>query len=394
MEFYRIKRLPPYVFEEVNILKAQARARGEDVIDMGMGNPDMPTPSHIVDKLVETVKKPRTNRYSASRGIAGLRRALAAYYERRFGVFLDHEREVIVTIGSKEGFANMAQAISTPGDVFLVPDPSYPLHTFGFIISEASIRHVPVGGGAGKDFLSSIAQIAQKCTPSPRAVIVNFPSNPTAQTVTLDFYKELLAIAERYDMYILSDLAYAEIYFTEEPPPSVLELSGARKRVVEFTSMSKTYAMPGWRIGFAVGCERLVAALGRIKSYVDYGAFTPIQVAAATALNGSQACVEEIRDTYRRRRDVLVESMGQAGWEIPAPPATMFAWAPLPPALAHMGSLEFAKLLLREAHLAVSPGIGFGKGGEGFVRMSLVENQQRIRQAARNVRRVLLGREG
>jgi alanine-synthesizing transaminase len=387
-EFHRISRLPPYVFEQVNKLKAEARARGEDIIDFGMGNPDMPTPAHIVEKLIETARDPRSNRYSASRGIKGLRRAMAAYYQRRFGVELDSDTEVIATLGSKEGFANIAQAITAPGDVVLVPNPAYPIHAFGFILAGAAIRHVPAP--SPEELLSRAADAARDSQPSPLAIVVNYPSNPTAQTAGLDFYKEVVALAKKHGIWVLSDCAYADTYFDDSnPPPSILQVEGAKDVAIEFQSLSKTYAMPGWRMGFAAGNRTLIAALGRIKSYLDYGAYTPIQVAATAALNGPQDCVDEIRAIYRSRRDVLVESMARAGWDIPSPPATMFAWAPIPESFRHAGSMEFAKRLLVEAKVAVSPGIGFGEYGEGYVRIALVENEQRIRQAARNVRRFL-----
>ena len=320
--------MPPYVFAEVNRLKAAARARGADIIDLGMGNPDMPTPQHIVDKLVETITKPRTHRYSASKGIPGLRRAQAAYYERRFGVKLDPDTEVVATLGSKEGFANMAMAITAPGDVVLVPNPTYPIHTFGFIIAGAAIRHLPAS--SGDDFLRAIEHAVKHSIPKPVAVVVSFPSNPTAMVAGLDFYKEVVALAKKLGIFILSDIAYAELYYDGQPPPSILQVPGAKDITVEFTSLSKTYNMPGWRMGFAVGNERLIGALGRVKSYLDYGAFTPIQVAAAAALNGPQDCVAEIRAMYHARRDILVDSFTRAGFPIPAPPATMFAWAPVP----------------------------------------------------------------
>jgi alanine-synthesizing transaminase len=385
-EFHRIRRLPPYVFEEVNRLKAEARGRGEDIIDFGMGNPDMPTPKHIVDKLVEAARDPRTNRYSASRGIKGLRRAMAAYYKQRFGVTLDPDSEVIAALGSKEGFANLAQAITAPGDVVLVPNPAYPIHAYGFIMAGAAIRHVP--STSPEEYLSRIGTAVRHSVPSPSALVVNYPSNPTAQTVGLDFYKEIIAFARKHEIWVLSDLAYADIYF-EEPPPSILQIDGARDIAIEFQSLSKTYAMPGWRMGFAAGNKKLIAALARIKSYLDYGAYTPVQVAAAAALGGPQDCVAEIRAIYRSRRDVLVESMGRAGWNIPAPPASMFAWAPIPEEFRAMGSLEFSKRLLVDAKVAVSPGLGFGEYGEGYVRIALVENEHRIRQAARNVKKFL-----
>jgi alanine-synthesizing transaminase len=387
-QFHRINRLPPYVFEEVNRLKAEARGRGEDIIDFGMGNPDMPTPPHIVDKLVETARDPRANRYSASRGIKGLRRAMAAYYLRRFGVEVNPDSEVIVTLGSKEGFANLAQAITSPGDVVLVPNPAYPIHAYGFIMAGAAIRHVPAN--TPEEFLSRAAIAVRHSSPSPLAIVVNYPSNPTAQMVDLDFYKEVVAFAKQNEIWVLSDLAYADTYFDEtRPPPSILQIEGAKDVAIEFQSLSKTYAMPGWRMGFAAGNKTLIAALTRIKSYLDYGAYTPIQVAATAALNGPQDCVKQIRAVYKSRRDVLVDSMARAGWNIPNPPATMFAWAPIPEAFRDLGSMEFAKQLLVQAQVAVSPGFGFGEYGEGYVRIALVENEQRIRQAARNVKRFL-----
>ncbi len=386
-EFHRIKRLPPYVFNEVNSMKAKARAAGEDIIDFGMGNPDSPTPPHIVEKLTETVTDPRTHRYSASCGIPGLRRANAAYYARRFGVEVDPESETIVTLGSKEGLANLASAITSPGDVILVPNPSYPIHQFGFIIAGSSVRNIPVA--TDEVFFEALERAVIHSVPKPTAVVLNYPNNPTAITTDLEFYGRVVDFCRRHGIYILSDVAYAELYFDGNPPPSILQVPGAREIAVEFSSMSKTYSMPGWRVGFATGNKRLIAALARIKSYLDYGAFTPIQVAATAALNGPQECVGEIRALYKHRRDVLVESMAGAGWDIPSPPATMFAWAPIPPALEHLGSVEFSKLLLGEAKVAVSPGIAFGERGDGFVRVSLVENPQRIRQAARNVKAFL-----
>jgi alanine-synthesizing transaminase len=386
-EFYRIKRLPPYIFEEVNRLKAQARANGEDIIDFGMGNPDMPTPQHIIDKLIEVARDPRSNRYSASRGIRGLRKAMAAYYKRRFDVALNPDTEVIATLGSKEGFANLAQAITAPGDVVLVPNPAYPIHAFGFILAGAAIRHVPAT--SPEEYLSRIGNAVRHSVPSPVALVVNYPSNPTAQVVDLDFYREVVAFAKKHEIWVLSDLAYADVYFGDTPPPSILQIEGAKEVAIEFQSLSKTYAMPGWRMGFAAGNSHLIGALGRIKSYLDYGAYTPIQVAASAALNGPQEVADEIRATYRARRDVLVESMRRAGWDIPSPPASMFAWAPLPEKYKAMGSLEFSKRLLTHAKVAVSPGIGFGEYGEGYVRLALVENEHRIRQAARNVKKFL-----
>ena len=385
-QFHRIRRLPPYVFSEVNAMKASARAAGHDIIDFGMGNPDQPTPQAVVDKLVEAVANPKTHRYSTSRGIPGLRRAQAAYYQRRFGVKLDPETEIIATLGSKEGLANLAQAITAPGDVILAPNPSYPIHAYGFIIAGASIRHVPMTPET--DLLRELAHAVQHSVPSPTAMVLNFPSNPTALTVDLDFYKEVVAFARKHEIFILSDLAYAEIYF-DNPPPSILQIEGARDVAVEFTSLSKTYNMPGWRMGFAAGNATLIAALARIKSYLDYGAFTPIQVAATEALNGDQACVEATRTRYRERRDVLVQGLAAAGWQVPSPPATMFVWAPVPDRFHNLGSLEFSKLLLTEAEVAVAPGIGFGEYGEGYVRLGLVENCHRIRQAVRNIKAFL-----
>ena len=386
--FHKTRRLPPYVFEEVNRIKAAARAQGADIIDLGMGNPDLPTPQHIIDKMMETAGKPRTNRYSASRGIPGLRRAQAAYYARRFAVKLDPDTQVVATLGSKEGFANMAQAITAPGDVVLVPNPSYPIHAFGFLMAGGSIRHVPAE--PGPEFFHALERAVHHSIPKPIAVILCYPSNPTAATAELDFYRDVVDFARRHDIFVLSDLAYAEVYFDEtDPPPSVLQVPGAMDVAVEFTSMSKTFSMPGWRMGFAVGNERLIAALARVKSYLDYGAFTPIQVAAAAALNGPEECIGDMRAVYGRRRDALVESFGRAGWQIPAPPATMFAWAPVPERFATMGSLGFSKLLVEKAEVAVAAGVGFGEHGDGFVRIALVENEQRIRQAARNIRRFL-----
>ena len=386
-EFYRIRRLPPYVFEQVNRAKAAARNAGADIIDLGMGNPDLPTPSHVVEKLKETIGKPRTDRYSSSRGIAGLRRAQAAYYARRFGVKLNPETEIVATLGSKEGFANVAQAITAPGDVVVVPNPSYPIHAFGFLMAGGVIRAVQ--SEPTPEFFALLERAITRSIPKPIAVVVCYPSNPTAAVADLDFYKELILFAKKHGVFVLSDLAYGEVYFDNHPPPSVLQVPGAMEVAVEFTSMSKTYSMPGWRIGFAVGNERIIAALARVKSYLDYGAFTPIQVAATAALNGPDDCIREMREIYKRRRDVLVESFGRAGWEIPPPRASMFAWAPIPEPFHTVGSVEFSTLLVEKAEVAVSPGVGFGEHGEGYVRIALVENEQRIRQAARNIRRFL-----
>ncbi len=387
-EFHKIRRLPPYVFEQVNRLKARARADGADIIDLGMGNPDLPTPQHILDKLVETVAKPRTNRYSASRGIPGLRRAQAAYYSRRFGVKVDPETQVVATIGSKEGFANMAQAITAPGDVVLVPNPSYPIHGFGFLMVGGAIRHVPAE--PGPEFFHALERAVHHSVPKPIAVVLCYPANPTAYVADLEFFRDAVRFARQHDIFLLSDLAYAEVYFDDDnPPPSVLQVPDAMDVTVEFTSMSKTFSMAGLRMGFAVGNERLISALARVKSYLDYGAYTPIQVAAAAALTGPEDCIVEMRDTYRKRRDILVESFSRAGWDIPAPSASMFAWAPVPEKFRALGSLHFSKLLIEKADLAVAPGLGFGEHGDDFVRIALVENEQRIRQAARNVARFL-----
>ena len=387
-EFHKIRRLPPYVFEQVNRLKATARAGGADIIDLGMGNPDLPTPQHILDKLVETVGKPRTNRYSASRGIPGLRRAQAAYYGRRFGVRIDPEREVVATLGSKEGFANMAQAITAPGDVVLVPNPSYPIHAFGFLMAGGAIRHVPAD--PGPEFFHALERAVHHSIPKPIAIILCYPANPTACVADLEFYRDVISFARRNEVFVLSDLAYAEVYFDDrDPPPSVLQVPGALDVTVEFTSMSKTFSMAGLRIGFAVGNQRLIAALSRVKSYLDYGAYTPVQVAAAAALNGPDDCIREMRAIYGKRRDAMVECFARVGWPIPAPSASMFAWAPIPERFRELGSLEFSKLLIEKADVAVAPGIGFGEHGDGHVRIALVENEQRIRQAARNIGRFL-----
>jgi len=385
-DFHKIRRLPPYVFEQVNRTKAALRAEGADIIDLGMGNPDLPTPKHIVDKLCETARRPDVNGYSASRGIPGLRRALTDYYKRRFDVKLDKDREVIVTLGSKEGFANLAQAISAPGDVILAPDPSYPLHHFGFIIAGASIRGVPAQ--TPEQYLSNLGKAVHYSVPPPTAMVLCYPSNPTAAVCDLDFYKDAIKFAKKHELWVLSDLAYNEIYF-DEPTPSILQVDGAKDIAVEFTTMSKTYSMAGWRMGFVAGNEKLIAALARVKSYLDYGAYTPIQVAAVAALDGPQDCVDETRAIYKSRRDVLVESFTRAGWPVPSPAASMFAWAPIPEQLKHLGSLEFALQLINEAHVAVAPGAGFGEHGDGHVRIALVENEQRIRQAARNIRKFL-----
>ena len=386
-DFYRIRRLPPYVFAEVNAMKAAARARGEDIIDLGMGNPDGAPPQHVIDKLAEVARDPRAHRYSASKGIVGLRRAQAAYYARRFGVDLDPDSEVIVTLGSKEGLANLAQAITAPGDVVLAPNPSYPIHQFGFIIAGAAIRSIPAA--PGPEFFTRLDLAMRYTVPKPTVLVIGYPSNPTAYIADLPFYEQVVAFAREHKLWVISDLAYAEIYFGDAPTPSILQVPDAREVAVEFTSMSKTYSMAGWRIGFAVGNRTLINALARVKSYLDYGAFTPVQAAATAALNGPQDIVDFNRNLYKARRDCLVESFGRAGWAIPPPQASMFAWAPIPEQFRAIGALEFSKRLLAEAQVAVSPGVGFGDEGEGYVRIALVENEQRIRQAARGIKRFL-----
>ena len=386
-EFYRMKRLPPYVIAEVNAMRAAARAGGEDIIDLGMGNPDLPPPQHVIDKLCEVAMKPDAHGYSASRGIPGLRKAQANYYARRFGVEVDPESEVVVTMGSKEGLASLATAITAPGDVVLAPNPSYPIHTFGFIIAGATIRSVPTT--PDEHYWEALDRAMKFTVPRPSVLVVNYPSNPTSETVDLAFYERLVAWARENRVWVISDLAYSELYYDGKPTASILQVKDAKDVAVEFTSLSKTYSMAGWRIGFAVGNQKLIAAMTRVKSYLDYGAFTPIQAAACAALNGPQDIVEKNRILYHHRRDVLVESFARAGWDLPAPPASMFAWAPLPPAVAHLGSLEFSKQLLTHAGVAVAPGVGYGEDGEGFVRIALVENEQRIRQAARNVKKYL-----
>ncbi|HRF10010.1 MAG TPA: LL-diaminopimelate aminotransferase [Xanthobacteraceae bacterium] len=386
-DFYRIKRLPPYVFESVNRVKAAARNAGADIIDLGMGNPDLPTPAHVIEKMKETLGKPRTDRYSSSKGIPGLRRAQAAYYARRFGVKLNPDTQIVATLGSKEGFANVAQAITEPGDVVLVPNPSYPIHAFGFLMAGGSIRSIP--SEPGPEFFHALERAVVHSIPKPIAVVLSYPSNPTAMVADLEFYRDVVAFAKKHEILVLSDLAYAEVYFDDNPPPSVLQVPGAMDVTVEFTSMSKTFSMAGWRMGFAVGNERVIAALTRVKSYLDYGAFTPVQVAATAALNGPEDCINEMRQTYKVRRDAMVDSFARAGWDIPSPRASMFAWAPIPERFRPLGSVKFAELLVEKASVAVAPGIGFGEHGDDYVRLAVVENEQRIRQAARNVRKFL-----
>lgn len=388
-DFLRIKRLPPYVFAEVTRLKLAARQDGKDIIDFGMGNPDSASPTHVVKKLVETISDPKTHRYSVSRGIHGLRKAQAAYYQQRFNVSLDPDTEIVATLGSKEGLVNLAQAITSPGDLVMVPNPCYPIHSFGFMLAGASIRHLPID--FEPDFtvrlIEQIKRAIKHSVPKPTLLVISFPSNPTAQMVGLDFYEEIVNICKYYQIYLLSDLAYAEIYFDDlARPASVLQVAGAKDVAIEFTTLSKTYSMPGWRVGFGVGNKVLVGALTKIKSYVDYGGFTPVQVAAAAALTGPQGYVDEMRALYKDRRDVLIQGMTAAGWDVPTPQASMFAWCPIPKPFRHLGSLEFSKLLLKHAEIAVAPGIGFGEYGDGHVRIALVENSKRIRQAMRNVK--------
>ena len=383
-EFPRIKRLPPYVFNIVNELKAKARARGEDIVDFGMGNPDQPTPKHIVDKLTEAAQRGDTHRYSVSKGIPRLRKAICGWYKKRYDVELDFESEAIVTIGSKEGLAHLALATVGPGDAVLVPNPSYPIHPYGFVIAGADIRHVPLVPGG--DFFAELEKAIKDSWPKPKMLVLNFPGNPTTQCVELDFFEKVVAIAKEHKIWVIHDLAYADIVFDGYKAPSIMQVPGAKDVAVEFFTLSKSYNMPGWRVGFMVGNPTLVAALARMKSYLDYGMFTPIQVAAITALEGPQECVAEIRDMYQRRRDVLCNGLNAVGWPVEPPKATMFVWAPIPEQYRHMGSLEFCKKLLRDAKVAVSPGIGFGEYGDDHVRFGLIENEHRTRQAIRGIR--------
>ena len=383
-EFSRIKRLPPYVFNIVNELKAAARARGEDIIDFGMGNPDQPTPRHIVDKLVEAAQRGDTHRYSLSRGIPRLRRAIANWYGRRYDVDIDPERQAIVTIGSKEGLAHLALATLGPGDAVLVPNPAYPIHPYGCVIAGADIRHVPLK--ADVDFFAELEKAIKDSWPRPKMLVLNFPANPTTQCVDLDFYEKVVSIAREHEIWVVQDLAYADLVFDGYRAPSILQVSGAMDVAVEFFSLSKSYNMPGWRVGFMCGNQTLVAALARIKSYLDYGMFTPIQVAAISALDGPQDCVNEIAENYRERRDVLCEGLNSIGWTVTKPKATMFVWTPIPEPYREMGSLEFSKKLLADARVAVSPGVGFGSYGDDHVRFSLIENKHRTRQAIRGIR--------
>ncbi|BAW80849.1 aminotransferase [Candidatus Nitrosoglobus terrae] len=385
-EFPRIQRLPPYVFNIVNELKTKARARGEDIIDFGMGNPDHATPKHIVDKLVEAAQRPDTHRYSVSRGIPRLRRAICHWYRRRYNIELDPESEAIVTIGSKEGLAHLALATLGPGDAVLVPSPAYPIHPYGVVIAGADIRHVPLI--SGEEFFTELEKAIKDTWPRPKMLVLNFPANPTAWCVDLPFFEQVVAIAREYNLWVVHDLAYAEIVFDDYYAPSILQIPGAKDIAVEFYSLSKTYNMPGWRVGFMCGNSILVAALARLKSYLDYGTFTPIQVAAITALEGPQDCVKGICEIYQKRRDVLCQGLSDIGWQIELPKATMFVWAPIPEPFCHLGSLEFSKKLLNEAKVAVSPGVGFGTYGDSYVRFSLIENEHRTRQAIRGIRQM------
>ena len=383
-EFPRIKRLPPYVFNIVNDLKAKARARGEDIIDFGMGNPDRPAPPHIIEKLVEAAQRPDTHRYSVSKGIPRLRKACCDWYKRKFDVDLDPDSECIVTIGSKEGLAHLALATMGPGDAVMVPNPAYPIHPYGFVIAGADIRHVPLMPDV--DFFAELEKSVKDSWPKPKMLVLNFPGNPTTQCVDLAFFERIVAFAREHQIWVVHDLAYGEICFDGYKAPSILQVPGAKEVAVEFYTLSKTYNMPGWRVGFMSGNPTLVAALARMKSYLDYGMFTPIQVAAITALDGPQDCVDEIVATYKSRRDVLCEGLNAIGWQVDKPKATMFVWARIPERYLEMGSLEFSKKLLKEAKVAVSPGIGFGEYGDEYVRFGLIENEHRTRQAIRGIR--------
>jgi alanine-synthesizing transaminase len=384
-EFPRIKRLPPYVFNIVNELKAAARARGEDIIDFGMGNPDRPTPRHIVDKLTEAAQRGDTHRYSLSKGIPRLRKAICDWYKRRYDVDLDPETQAIVTIGSKEGLAHLALATVGPGDAVLVPNPAYPIHPYGFVIAGADIRHVPVIGGE-EAFFEELEKAIKDSWPRPKMLVLNFPGNPTTQCVGLEFFSRVVEIAREHNIWVVHDLAYADLVYDGYTAPSILQVPGAESIAVEFFSLSKSYNMPGWRIGFMCGNTTLVAALTRMKSYLDYGMFTPIQIAAITALEGPQECVQDIVRIYRSRRDVLCDGLNSIGWNVEKPKATMFVWAPIPEQYQSLGSLEFTKKMLQEAKVAVSPGIGFGEYGDAFVRFGLIENEHRTRQAVRGIR--------
>ncbi len=387
-QFQRIQRLPPYVFNIIGDLKQSARAAGEDIIDFGMGNPDQPTPEHIVDKLVETARRSDTHRYSQSKGIPRLRKAICDWYQRRYAVTLDPETEAIVTLGSKEGLAHLALATTGPGDAILVPNPSYPIHPYGFVISGADIRHVPMVEDETA-FFAELENAIRNSWPKPKMLVLNFPSNPTTYCVDLDFFSKVVSIAREHEIWVVQDLAYADLCYDGYEAPSILQVEGAKDVAVEFFSMSKSYNMPGWRVGFCCGNPQLVGALARMKSYLDYGMFTPVQVAAITALEGDQACVGEINALYKSRRDVLCKGLNAAGWPVTPPKATMFLWAEIPECYRSMGSLEFSKKLLSEAKVAVSPGVGFGEYGEGYVRFGLIENEHRTRQAVRNIKRMM-----
>jgi alanine-synthesizing transaminase len=383
-EFQRISRLPPYVFNIVNELKAKARAAGEDIIDFGMGNPDQPTPEHIVNKLIEAAQRPDTHRYSVSKGIPRLRKSICDWYKTRFDVDLNPETEAIVTIGSKEGLAHLALATLGPGDIVLVPNPAYPIHPYGVVIAGADVRHVPLIPGV--DFFDELEKAIVESWPKPKMLILNFPGNPTTQCVELDFFEKIIALAKAHKIWVVHDIAYADIVFDGYKAPSILQVEAAKDIAVEFFSMSKSYNMPGWRVGFMCGNKDLVSALARIKSYMDYGTFAPIQIAAIAALEGPQECVAEISEIYRKRRDVLCDGLTAAGWQVEKPKATMFVWAKIPEAYQAMGSLEFSKKLLAEAKVAVAPGVGFGKYGDDHVRFGLIENEHRTRQAVRGIR--------
>ena len=385
-EFSRIQRLPPYVLGIVNELKHEARRRGEDIIDFGLGNPDMPTPKHIVDKLIEAAQKESNHRYSLSRGIYKLRLAITDWYKRNHDVDLDPNSEAIATIGSKEGIAHLAMAITSPGDSVLVPTPTYPIHTYAFILANADVIHVPLG--PDMDFFEALLDAFKSNLPRPKVMVINFPHNPTTQVVDIDFFEKVVTFAKEHDLIVIHDFAYGDIVFDGYRAPSFLQVPGAKEVGIEFFSLSKSYNMPGWRVGFAVGNSEIIHALARIKSYQDYGMFQPIQIAATVALNGPRDCVEEIRDTYQHRRNVLCESLNRIGWEVTPPKATMMVWAEIPDRFKKMGSLEFCKLLLEQAKVAVAPGIGFGEGGDHFVRFSMVENEHRIRQAVRGIREI------
>ena len=391
IDFPRVNKLPPYVFDEIQKLKMEARRLGEDIIDFGMGNPDQPTPSPIVEKLREVSLKPATHRYSQSKGIPRLRKSICDWYERRFSVHLDPESEAVVTMGSKEGLAHLALATLDKGDAVLVPNPSYPVHPYGFVIAGADIRHVPIGKNV--DFFSELDNAIKNSYPKPKMLVLNFPSNPTTQCVEIEFFEKIVEIAREHEIWVVQDLAYADICFDGYAAPSILQVEGAKEVAVEFFSLSKSYNMPGWRVGFCCGNKDLLAALSRIKSYFDYGLFTPIQVAAIEALDEGDEYVVAIKETYESRRDTLVKGLNNSGWPTETPKATMFVWSKIPDSMINLGSLEFSKRLLKEAKVAVSPGVGFGDYGEGYVRFSLIENEHRIKQAVRNIKKFISSQE-